>query len=416
MPNAMLISYDYAPMGSPGAMRVTNLARHLPRLGWKATVITPSNGVSVAASGLESLVELKGVSVVRSRELRPPARQIRNLSISGSKKGSQRRIAALLRQLVFPDRTIGWYPAAVRSAIRTAREVKPDVIYSTYPEITNHFIASRVSKRLRVPWVMEYRDPWSPRCLPKWNQAGVSHSKIRNKLEAYFERKFFDTATLAVVVTDPMAVEYAAMYENHSQKLRVVHNGYDETCFSHFSDLENKFTLTHAGSLYGGNRNPEPLLRAIQELSDSICSPDKFRLRMIGNSEPNVASTVDKLGLNGVVEFTGRLTYQETARYLMRSHVNLIIDQGIGNLPTKVFDYIGSRRPILALCPAASEVARFVREHGLGLTIDPKTDSVDQIMRELTSISNSFAPPTTTLFTRAVAAEKLAKLFEQCTP
>ena len=69
--------------------------------------------------------------------------------------------AFVRRWLYFPDAQIGWYPSAVAAGRRLIRSGAFDAIYSSSFPMTAHLVARTVRRHAGIPWVAEFRDPWS---------------------------------------------------------------------------------------------------------------------------------------------------------------------------------------------------------------------------------------------------------------
>ena len=68
----------------------------------------------------------------------------------------------MAKQVIFPDAQIGWYPAAaVAEGRRLLRERPFDLVFSSAFPITGHLVAGTLKRRSSLPWVAEFRDPWS---------------------------------------------------------------------------------------------------------------------------------------------------------------------------------------------------------------------------------------------------------------
>jgi len=62
--------------------------------------------------------------------------------------------------LCFPDDAWPWLLRYPGTRDRVAG-VRPHVIFSSSPPGTSHVIAGRLSRDLGVPWVADFRNPWS---------------------------------------------------------------------------------------------------------------------------------------------------------------------------------------------------------------------------------------------------------------
>src|SRR3546814_7951690 len=72
--------------------------------------------------------------------------------------------------LNFPDKRVGWLPAARQRALHLFEEWRPDAIFATAPPFTALLIGYLLAKRARIPLIVEFRDRWSddPYYPPPW--------------------------------------------------------------------------------------------------------------------------------------------------------------------------------------------------------------------------------------------------------
>jgi glycosyltransferase involved in cell wall biosynthesis len=82
-----------------------------------------------------------------------------------------------------------------------------------------------------------------------------------------------------------------------------------------------------------------------------------------------------ELGLDAIVEFSGRLSFSESAQRAAAADVLLVIDAPADDnlfLPSKLIDYLPAGKPILALTPLRGATADLVRS--LGYPVIPPDD------------------------------------------
>ena len=132
-----------------------------------------------------------------------------------------------------------------------------------------------------------------------------------------------------------------------------------------------KFSIAHAGFLYGGERSPQPLLEALNSLSHSNqIDLGRVSLEFYGPYEQHVDEMIDRAGLRDQPVWHGSFGYQSLLPLLAQAYCLLLIThRGIPWLPAKLFDYMGSRRPVIAITDEGSEVGEIISETGAGFSI-----------------------------------------------
>ena len=178
-----------------------------------------------------------------------------------------------------------------------------------------------------------------------------------------------------------------------SRKFHVVANGFDADLLEPYARMRPAaappLVLTHAGNLYGA-RNPLPLLEGLAAcIREGRIPADGIRLALVGKiaSAFDVGAAIARLGLTGVVTVTPPVPHDTSLRLLSASHVLVVIQPDTAlQVPAKLYEYVGLRRPILALADPGA-VARIVRDGGFGVVVSP-TD-VDGIASALTQLYRS---------------------------
>jgi glycosyltransferase involved in cell wall biosynthesis len=358
----MIINF-FPPAGGGGVYRPLSFVKYLSRLSWQVTVVTPRPGEFwISDPGLE-------------REVPPSVRVVRTASLSGFRflralrRGKHKEAAkrssggfAALRRIgefvLVPDTYAGWVPFAVKAAKGLCHEGRFDVVYSTSPPDSTHLAAMKVARTCNIPWVADFRDPWINLYLRE------PPTPIHRMLHERMERSA-SQADLVLVTT----AAHERMLTNKYPRCRIerIPNGYDEEDFARERDVvlpASPFTVTHCGMLTMG-RSSKPFLEGVGVLAAR--APDivsAIRVVFIGPRESANEEWAGRLGLKGFVRFENNLPHREVIQRERESHVLLLIkhddERYRGLVPGKLFEYIGARRPILAVVPEG-EAADIVR-------------------------------------------------------
>jgi len=93
----------------------------------------------------------------------------------------------------------------------------------------------------------------------------------------------------------------------------------------------------------------------------------------VGRFGEEVRAMFRRPELRGVVEEVGHRPHAESVRYTLGADLLLLVVDDVkgseGIVPGKVFEYLGARRPVLALAPEG-DVADLVRRTGAGAVLD----------------------------------------------
>ena len=344
-------------------LRTLKHTRYLGRFGWRVTVLTlDRRAYDTVDPQLEAQIPAD-VRVVRT----PFVEMKRHLAVRG-------RYPSIL---AIPDRWIGWWPWAVAAGRRIVGRDPVDVIYSTSPHATAHLIALSLARRARVPWVADFRDPWyeDP---PEPGTTRVGQFAARR-----LERRVVAGADRIVASTARLRNMLAARYPWKPQETFVaIPNGYDESDFTHLPAPADRpgdeMLIVHAGSINESFRDPRPVFEAVRRaVAEGGIERSRIRLRFLGagpfSESPAMREAVRQAGLTSNVEFRPRLSYQDSLLEQSRASVLLLLQASpdtIDLVPAKLFEYLRTRRPVLALVPEGA-TAEVLRDTGGGWVVEP---------------------------------------------
>ena len=285
----------------------------------------------------------------------------------------------------FPDEEVGWFLPAVTEGLKLVRRQSIDLVISSAPPFTSHLIANALKSLSKVKWIADCRDPWSRN---PWGKSG-SLSAHR-----WLEEQTVMRADAVILNTPELLEEFSEWYGPEiAKKFHVVTNGYDPDILRSYSSQEPSreppLVLTHAGALYA-QRNPLPLLEALAKcIHDGRIPRGSVRLQLIGKSigRFDVAGTIRRLDLGDTVVQIPPVSHATCLEMLAASHVLVAIQPGSSvQVPAKLYEYIGLRRPILALADGGA-VARVIRQAGCGVVVSPL--DVDAIAAALVGLQRS---------------------------
>jgi glycosyltransferase involved in cell wall biosynthesis len=379
MRNLLLVSFSYPPVERSGSRRPAALAKYLPRFGWDSIVLTPKYGG--ASRNSESVIETDYRDIVADWKVRLHLDGQRGLHESlrlpvSSRPGSDHPHTLLMhvakRLLTYPDATKGWVPFATQAIeeIRRKRQ-RIDAILTTFPPVSCHLIGKRAKQILGCPWVADFRDLWTQ---------DTTTTKARDLafLQIPLEKSTLKNADALITVSVPWADRLRKRYP--LVDICTIPNGFDPDEFRPRPPaLTQKFTITHAGLLYEGRRDPTMLFEVLQELSQQriICSDD-VRVRFYGPMEPWLFSLVRRYGLEQVVELNGVIPRKQVIPCEMESQLLLLLSwthpKEIGLHTGKLFEYLGAERPVVAIGGLPGVLTQVLKETNAGLHVSTKEE------------------------------------------
>jgi hypothetical protein len=373
------LTYAYHPDTAGGVPRIRNFSRALSSVFDTVVFTRIHSGVK---GGYGSEV------VVRSRDL---------LARGSGSRGQGAKAPGALRALsnwLFPDRHFAWIaPVVWRAMVQSYRVGRPVAVITTYGPASNVLAALIISRLLRVPLVLDFRDLYAT--LPFAKFPTRIHRRLAHILEAAAVRR----ASLITAVSDAMLETIAQVHRQDltEEKWLAIPNGFDPAHVQYVRDLRTPsesrpFSLYYTGSAYGGY-DFEPLAGGLSRLvtSESL-TPDDFRLVMVGGQFPS--DLLKKFDLGQYVEHLPYCSHEEVFEHLGRADA-LVVVEGQGywakyGFPVKVFDYILSGKPIVGVLNQGGNTSKLLSQIGRATVASSDDETgIDQALRKMISLKNA---------------------------
>jgi hypothetical protein len=337
----LVVANPYPPMASAGTTRVVRFMRHLPENGWQPTVLT--------AKAAGPAAEPPGVRVIRAPV--PWPRQL----LGGGKRSTR-----VNSWVSVPDPYFTWVGPAVFRGRELLRGERFDAIFSSSPRPSVHLVAATLARLAGVPWLADYRDPWSTyqfRMYPT-----TAHKAAHARLEAWALRR----AAAVTAVNQPIVDDLVARHPWLAGRATVLPNGFDRAETPDDVSLGAGFWLVHTGRLYGREQQVNAFLTALAAL------PPDVKALFVGVDESRVRPSADRLGLGDRVRVEAFVPHARSLGY-QRAADGLLLVNGRRpeSMSSKVFEYLQAGRPVFAISPAGSAARALFAEVGGGTCVLP---------------------------------------------
>ena len=348
----LVLAYHYPPEPASGALRMAYLAKYLPKFGWHPTVLTRRMppGMVDGATNVVRVGRAFGMQAGRAP-----------LEVGVLPSSTLKMLKDRAREIVFfPDRAASWIPPAIAGGVRAVRRFGFDAIVSSAMPASVHVAASAIASITGLPWIADYRDLWS-------GNPYVNEPAWRKSLLYGLERISVGRASQIVTITKSIA---DVLSEIHKRPVNMVPNAYDNEEWREVPFLEpDAFRIVHAGSLYDGQRNPEPVLEQVAALLRSGEIAD-VHLDFYGPNPGPLLEAAQRHGINDIVRYHG-VVERRVAMQAERSAALLLIVQNAdprtaSEYGSKVFEYQGAGPVMLALGPPESVLRSYITSNALG--------------------------------------------------
>jgi glycosyltransferase involved in cell wall biosynthesis len=295
-------------------------------------------------------------------------------------------------------------------------------VYATAPMYTSLLIGCLLKKKTGKPLIVDYRDPWTQNVFVKYPTK--FHRKIEEKMETFV----LATADYIIATTEPMKRKLVEKYPFIKGKIDTITNGFDPEDFKNLTVKKDKekFVITYTGSLYG-LRTGKQFFMALKKLIEE--KPElqtKIQVLLAGSPSKQVAFLIEEFGLKNVVKLLGYKSHQESLKLMANADVLLLImssaeayDAKTGPLmiPGKVFEYLGAKRPILAIAPRG-DATDIISSTKTGVIVPPRNtgviaQAIFKLFQDWKSGTLKVVESAVSEYDRKVLTQKLAKVFQQ---
>lgn len=398
MKNILIISYYYPPINTAGVYRIMGFSKHLCAHGWKPTVVSVKNpyGVDFDSALLSKIPEYVTVYRTHSFEYRRLVKSITSKAAGNQQsdtggncsndssctihragrlsvvKWILSKINKLLTEYVLiPDTKIGWVPTAFVRSCFICMTRKIDVICTSSKPHSSHLVGLLLKKLTGKKWIIDFRDPWTEGV---YLEAGTPRTRIQERMHGYILR----VADAVIANTKGNRGLLLAKYPSiDGEKVSVINNGFDredsENCDCNYSvDPTKPLKIGYVGEIYPGMA--DTLLLALKEMKEEDPEiTEKLRIQVVGLVAQDQMLLMERYNLLEVIQHVGFVSYQDSIGYLFESDVLLLLlsyEFHRGCVPSKLYNYIMVKKPILAIAPRG-DASEIIEQTNTGICVDP---------------------------------------------
>jgi len=347
----LILSYFSRIDGMACAQHIDDRLPYLRKSG-----ISPIMLTSVCATRHEGLIHRRVPSVAPSGiryELRHLRRRSRIAKV----------LAPLINVLSLPfyliekiivdlDSQWSWFPLAAWRGRALCREFAPELIYSTGGASSAHVAACIISRMTGTPWIAELQDPLV--------YGDSTRSRRAQRLYGGIVSLMCRHASAVIFLTEEARRRATASTEL-GDKGRVIYPGADPAIMPDVPyQRGERCCFAHFGSL-GGTRNLRVFLQGLRLLFEE--RPELaglIHVDLYGTADRATIEDIRAFPYPGVIRNFGRIPRKDSLIAMKRSDVLLLIQNtdsiSAETIPSKVYEYFLSSRPILGLVHNNSEL------------------------------------------------------------
>jgi hypothetical protein len=363
MKKVLIISYYFPPVSNIAAHLSQGIAKNMPKFGWEPFIITTESKGNLPVLISEKNIMRFGLHCDSGKKL---------VSEEGT-KGIPKIIKLpyilskkLGIEIVSIDRFLFSWGKEVLNNIEAIKKINPDVIIATCYPPSGVWLGNIVSKKIKKPWVADFRDPMS-----FYNSSKFPFAKF---LDGIIDKAIVKTASFVITVGPSLAEKLGAFYKKPSY---VIYNGFDNQKIDiHRKKIGDKKIIYYAGRLHA-HRIPAVKLLIdwlAQEKNNNII----LKLRSIGPTESNeeiIKYATEKNALSKI------FLLEPSSPNIIREEEYqadiLVLFEDIGNLGEyasctmtgKLFEYLPLKPPILAIARKKSDIETIIKSTSRGCLV-----------------------------------------------
>jgi len=363
MANILFIAYDFPPILSPESIQVQRRAVTLANNGHRVVVLTSHTNTAFEFIDESLIKKHEKIEVIRTK--RPYFEKPLNL---------------FFKFYDLTDRKLWWKTEALNKAVKILQSENIDVIYTHSTPLVDHIVGLELKRGFpNTRWIAHFSDPWT------LNPYKTYRFNWQFKLNREHETKILKGCDLLTVTSIKTKELFEKEFRFLDGKVVVLPHTYDESLYEQKEIKRDKKIIVHTGNIYG--------LRTIKHLLGAIKNSDfnDLEFHFYGRVKKDEADLAKELGLQEVVKFFGQVGYFESIKKICEADFLLVVDAPLKNsvfFPSKLADYIGAKKLIMALTPKDSTTADILDEIGCNKFV-ANSDDEDEIKEMLKRVNES---------------------------
>ena len=381
MKRVLILTYYWPPAGGSAVFRWLKFTKYLREFGWEPIVYTAENGEYPELDPANEK-DIPKNSIVLKQPIWEPYQFYKRFT--GQKKSekvnvsflSEKKKPALAEQVsvwirgnfFIPDARKFWIKPSVKFLTSWLKTNPVDLIVSSGPPHSMHLIGMQLKKNLNIPWIADFRDPWTK--IDFYHELHLTW--LADRKHNRLEKQVIRNADCVVTIGKQMSEEFREM---GARKTAVITNGFDTTDFEGVVvEPDHKFSIAHFGTVNKA-RNPEILWQVLSQMvAKNRDFANDLEIKFVGRADQAVKESISRYKLENYFTKTDFLPHTEVLAMQQKTRVLLLLinkTQNAGGILTgKFFEYLAAKRPILAIGPETGDVADILNNSQAGTIVD----------------------------------------------
>ncbi len=402
----LFIVYSFPPAGGPGVQRPAKFAKYLPQFDWRPIVVTvtPDAYPVLDATLMTDIPPETPIYRQKSYDVRALRPTFEKLHIV-------KALSGINTALQLPDAAMFWARFARATVRKIIEKHHPDILFSSSPPASAHLLAQWAHHTFGLPWVADFRDPWSENPLQPYLPGYKS-------LNRRMESKVLANADGITTVSPPL-VDMLQRLSGRERRVYLIENGYDDDVARFPPPQTGQFTITYTGE-FSPLRRPDAFVQAVDRLVKTNRIPiEDWRVCFAGKNPPQYIPDRPPF------QQLGYLNHQQLNDIRRDSDILLLLlsdsPAARGNYTGKLFEYLASNRPVLSVARSDNVAAQLVSRARAGRAVphdpDQIADAIEAYYRAWKAGQFAHAPDWDVIeqFSRYNLTKRLAGIFNSLT-
>jgi glycosyltransferase involved in cell wall biosynthesis len=349
----VLVTAWFYPENKVASFRLNSFAKYLNKTKYKVTVVSMTHRQ-------KPLHELFNQNINVYRE--PYNKWIRIRKQHPGDSYLKHKLFAINNKIIKQFSTLdypGWSNRVLNRLLEINKIEPIDLILSSYAPVDAHVAGCKFKLKIsNVKWIADMRDEMSR------NRFLSPHEKAKL---AKLEREFSQSIDSLISVSEPILEDFKCLMNNKSISYKEIRNGFDHDLPISVSFNEN-FTLLYAGTFYAGIK-PDTLFVALVKLKEKRLLGENWLLKLLGTHR-NFSFPKQ---LEKHIAFLPPVPNEAAVVEMMNADCNIIIHPPMetkGVYSGKLFEYLSTGKPILALLDTEDVAAQLINDMNAGEVVD----------------------------------------------
>lgn len=376
MKKVVLLAPYFVPRRRVGSWRPFKFAIHLRELGWEPHIITIQESSGVLTEKEERL--LSGIPIYK---IKPPFDFTRQ---SGSSMEEKETKGKSRSPQTFFDPFLNWVDKNVpidtwlplfwlrkNIILETIEQINPDVLWSTGDPWSSHWLARQIAQKKNVPWVADFRDPWTLGDINLKERSSFSRA-----VDERAERKIVEKATILTFTSRATEKLYQNHYADLEPQTATFYNCFDMELYNQPVEESLLFNTNKLNLLFFGKFRrlspARPLVDILARLNEGSENKElPISVHSFGELSPEDAAYAREKGVLSYFKIQDPVPPEKALSVLSQADLLWLSTdpERVNIIPAKLWDYLAARQPVLSIAPNP-EIADILNQTGAGVQID----------------------------------------------